>query len=166
MHWRHYPPIWMSPSDYQSFIYFRAVSHKKKEYIKVSPVTVFCRAFYWSQFVGWHLWHEFSVFCGGVCHPCHPLVLRKKWIFISPSINNLLILDKKSNPFLPAFHFLCNQFTTRPLFMFVLVWNYSLFFDFFFFLRCKIIYPEINTKEISRPEIKTKRSESGPKRGE
>ena len=24
------PPIWMSPSDYQSFIYFRAVSHKKK----------------------------------------------------------------------------------------------------------------------------------------
>ena len=52
MHWIHYPPIWMSPSDYQSFIYFRAVSHKKKEYIKVSPVTVFCQALYWSQFVG------------------------------------------------------------------------------------------------------------------
>lgn len=46
------------------------------------------------------------------------------------------------------------------------VQNYSLFFDLFFFLRCKIIYPEINTKEISSPEIKTKRSESGPKRGE
>ena len=105
MHWRHYHPIWMSPSDYQSFIYFRAVSHKK-EYIKVSPVTVFCRAFYWSQFVGWHLWHEFSVFLWRGCHPCHPSALRKKWIFISPSINNLLILDKKSNPFLPAFHFL------------------------------------------------------------
>ena len=45
------PPIWMSPSDYQSFIYFRAVSHKK-EYIKVSLVTVFCQALYWSQFVG------------------------------------------------------------------------------------------------------------------
>ena len=30
MHWSNYPPIWMSPSDYQSFIYFRAVSHKKK----------------------------------------------------------------------------------------------------------------------------------------
>ena len=52
MHWIHYPPIWMSPSDYQSFIYFRAVSHKKKEYIKVSPVTVFCQTLYWSQFVG------------------------------------------------------------------------------------------------------------------
>ena len=34
MHWSHYPPIWMSPSDYQSFIYFRAVSHKKKRVYK------------------------------------------------------------------------------------------------------------------------------------
>ena len=36
MHWRHYPPIWMSPSDYQSFIYFRAVSHKKRVYKSVT----------------------------------------------------------------------------------------------------------------------------------
>ena len=36
MHWSHYPPIWMSPSDYQSFIYFRAVSHKKRVYKSVT----------------------------------------------------------------------------------------------------------------------------------
>ena len=36
MHWRHYPPIWISPSDYQSFIYFRAVSHKKRVYKSVT----------------------------------------------------------------------------------------------------------------------------------
>ena len=36
MHWRHYPPIWMSPSDYQSFIYFRAVSYKKRVYKSVT----------------------------------------------------------------------------------------------------------------------------------
>ena len=36
MHWRHNPPIWRSPSDYQSFIYFRAVSHKKRVYKSVT----------------------------------------------------------------------------------------------------------------------------------
>ena len=36
MHWSHYPPIWRSPSDYQSFIYFRAVSHKKRVYKSVT----------------------------------------------------------------------------------------------------------------------------------
>ena len=35
-HWSHYPPIWRSPSDYQSFIYFRAVSHKKRVYKSVT----------------------------------------------------------------------------------------------------------------------------------
>ena len=31
---------------------FKEDKKKKKEYIKVSPVTVFCCALYWSQFVG------------------------------------------------------------------------------------------------------------------
>ena len=38
---------------------------------------------------------SFLFFCGGGCHPCHPSTLRKKWMFISPSINNLLFLIKK-----------------------------------------------------------------------
>ena len=159
----------------------------------MSPVTVFCRAFYWSQFVGWHLWHEFSVFLWRGLSPLSPIGIAKKmdiyfsfhqqfafldclhspWVIISLLLSVYLWLwwepsacwssAKSMNKHKKR---VCHGFTTRPLFMFVLVWNYSLFFDFFFFLRCKIIYPDISTKEISSPEIKTKRSESGPKRGE
>ena len=68
----------MSPSDYQSFIYFRAVSHKKKEYIKVSLVTVFCQALYWrASLLGDTSDTSFHYFCGGACHPCHPTIRRK-----------------------------------------------------------------------------------------
>ena len=148
MHWRHYPPIWMSPSDYQSFIYFRAVSHKKKEYIKVSPVTVFCRAFYWSQFVGWHQWHEFSVFLWRGLSPLSPIGIAKKmdiyfsfhqqfafldclhspWVIISLLLSVCLWLWWESSACWSSAKSMnkhkkrvCHGFTTRPLFMFVLV---------------------------------------------
>ena len=78
-HWSHYPPIWRSPSDYQSFIYFRAVSHKKKSILKchLSPFSA-------APFIGASLLGDagdtsFQFFCGGVCHPCHPSALRKNW---------------------------------------------------------------------------------------
>ena len=79
MHWSHYPPIWMSPSDYQSFIYFRAVSHKKRVYKSVT-----CHRFLLRPLLEPVCWvtlvtRVFSFFCGGVCHPCHPSVLRKNW---------------------------------------------------------------------------------------
>ena len=106
MHWSHYPPIWMSPSDYQSFIYFRAVSHKKRVYKSVT-----CHRFLPSLLLEPVCWvtpvtRVFSFFVEGSVTPVTHRYYEKKWIFISPSINNLLILDKKSNPFLPAFHFL------------------------------------------------------------
>ena len=69
----------MSPSDYQSFIYFRAVSHKKRVYKSVT-----CHRFLLRPLLEPVCWvtlvtRVFSFFCGGVCHPCHPSVLRKNW---------------------------------------------------------------------------------------
>ena len=69
----------MSPSDYQSFIYFRAVSHKKRVYKSVT-----CHRFLLRPLLEPVCWvtlvtRVFSFFCGGGCHPCHPSALRKNW---------------------------------------------------------------------------------------
>ena len=70
MHWSHYPPIWMSPSDYQSFIYFRAVSHKKKRVYK----SVTCHRFLSSPLLEPVCWvtlvtRVFSFFVEGAVTP-------------------------------------------------------------------------------------------------
>ena len=44
----------------------------------MSLVTVFCQALYWSQFVGWHQWHEFSVFLWRGLSPLSPIGIAKK----------------------------------------------------------------------------------------
>ena len=79
MHWRHYPPIWMSPSDYQSFIYFRAVSHKKRVYKSVT-----CHRFLPSLLLEPVCWvtpvtRVFSFFVEGSVTPVTHRHCEKKW---------------------------------------------------------------------------------------
>ena len=106
MHWRHYPPIWRSPSDYQSFIYFRAVSHKKRVYKSVT-----CHRFLPSLLLEpvWRVTPVTRVFCffveGAVTPVTHRYCEKNGYLFLLPTVI-CFFLDKKSNPFLPAFHFL------------------------------------------------------------
>ena len=78
MHWSHYPPIWMYHSDYQSFIYFRAVSHKKRVYKSVT-----CHRFLSSPLLEPVCWvtlvTQFSFFLWRGLSPLSPIGLRKKW---------------------------------------------------------------------------------------
>ena len=67
----------MSPSDYQSFIYFRAVSHKKRVYKSVTCHRFLLRPLLEPSLLGDAGDTSFQFFCGGVRHPCHPSALRK-----------------------------------------------------------------------------------------
>ena len=95
MHWSHYPPIWMSPSDYQSFIYFRAVSHKKRVYKSVT-----CHRFLSSPLLEPVCWVTpmTRVFCflwRGLS-PLSPIGIAKKkgYLFLLPSTICLFLIKK------------------------------------------------------------------------
>ena len=147
MHWRHYPPIWMSPSDYQSFIYFRAVSHKKRVYKSVT-----CHRFLPSLLLEPVCWvtpvtRVFSFLWRGLS-PLSPIGIAKKmdiyfsfyqqfafldclhspWVIISLLLSVYLWLwwepsacwssTKSMNKHKKR---VCHGFMTHPLFMFALV---------------------------------------------
>ena len=147
MHWRHYPPIWMSPSDYQSFIYFRAVSHKKRVYKSVT-----CHRFLPSLLLEPVCWvtpvtRVFSFLWRGLS-PLSPIGIAKKMDIYFSFYQQFAFLDCLHSPWviisllLSVYLWLwwepsacwssttsmnkhkkrvCHGFTTRPLFMFVLV---------------------------------------------
>ena len=95
MHWRHYHPIWMSPSDYQSFIYFRAVSHKKRVYKSVT-----CHRFLPSLLLEPVCWvtpvtRVFSFFVEGSVTPVtHRHCEKNGYLFLLPSTICLFLIKK------------------------------------------------------------------------
>ena len=105
-HWSHYPPIWRSPSDYQSFIYFRAVSHKKKSILKCHLSPFSAAPFIGASLLGVAGDTSFLFFVEGSVTPVtHRYCEKNGYLFLLPTVI-CFFLDKKSNPFLPAFHFL------------------------------------------------------------